>query len=39
MQVQLIDTIIERGFIDFKKVNASKHRQGDLYENGYRFMD
>lgn len=26
MRVQLIDTNVERGFIDFKKVNASKHR-------------
>jgi VacB/RNase II family 3'-5' exoribonuclease len=26
MRVQLIDTNVERGFIDFKKVNASKYR-------------
>jgi exoribonuclease-2 len=26
MRVQLIDTNVERGFIDFKKVNASSHR-------------
>jgi VacB/RNase II family 3'-5' exoribonuclease len=26
MRVQLIDTNVERGFIDFKKVNVSKHR-------------
>ena len=25
MRVQLIDTNVERGYIDFKKVNASKH--------------
>src|SRR4030043_2202259 len=25
MRVQLVDTNVERGFIDFKKVNASKH--------------
>ncbi len=26
LRVQLIDTNVERGYIDFKKVNASKHR-------------
>jgi exoribonuclease-2 len=26
MRVQLIDTNVERGYIDFKKVNVSKHR-------------
>jgi exoribonuclease-2 len=26
IRVQLIDTNVERGFIDFKKVNASSHR-------------
>ena len=26
IRVQLIDTNVERGYIDFKKVNASKHR-------------
>ncbi len=26
MRVQLVDTNVERGFIDFKKVNTSKHR-------------
>jgi exoribonuclease-2 len=26
MRVQLIDTNVERGYIDFKKVNASRHR-------------
>jgi exoribonuclease-2 len=25
LRVQLIDTNVERGFIDFKKVNASRH--------------
>jgi hypothetical protein len=26
MRVQLIDTNVDRGYIDFKKVNVSKHR-------------
>jgi hypothetical protein len=26
IRVQLVDTNVERGYIDFKKVNASKHR-------------
>ena len=29
MRVQLIDTNVERGYIDFKKVDVSRHRSGD----------
>jgi exoribonuclease-2 len=29
VRVQLIDTNVEQGYIDFKKVSASKHGQGD----------
>jgi ribonuclease R len=32
VRVQLIDTNVERGYIDFKQVGSAKHRKGDLYE-------
>jgi hypothetical protein len=39
MRVQLFDTNVERGYINFKKVNVFKHRLGDQYEKRNRFVD
>jgi VacB/RNase II family 3'-5' exoribonuclease len=39
LRVQLIDTNVERGYIDFKKVNSSRHGKGESYEKGNWFVD
>jgi hypothetical protein len=38
-RVQLINTNVERGYINFEKINLSNLRKGDLYEKRNRFVD
>jgi VacB/RNase II family 3'-5' exoribonuclease len=39
VRVQLIDTNVERGYIDFKRVSSFRHGKGERYEQGNRFVD
>jgi ribonuclease R len=38
VRVQLIETNVERGYIDFEHVGSSRRGKGELHEQGHRFV-